>query len=400
LAKDFATLSTFTEPDHPGWTRRVFSEADRRAREWIGQAFADAGLRVAVDAGGNVIGDLPRTDNRPMLVTGSHTDTVAGGGRFDGIVGVLAALELVRALRDARLELRSPLRVVDFLGEEPNRYGLSCVGSRAVSGALTKQDLDLTDQDGSRLGDAIRSVNGDLDPLSATWDPSEVACFVELHIEQGPELWRNEIPLGVVTAIAGIHRARLTFTGQPDHAGTTPMNARRDALCAAAEMTLAVERIADGGAVGTTGRIKIEPDATNVVPGQATIWTEFRSPDEAWLAALQGRVATAANEIARRRRTDVAIEWLSAVAPVPTHELVRSATHRAIDRMGVGAVELYSGAGHDAAHVARLAPMGMLFVPSVNGRSHCPEEETPLSAIATGVVALGETLLELDRQLA
>jgi N-carbamoyl-L-amino-acid hydrolase len=400
LQRDFEALSGFREPGLPGWTRRVFSEADGAARAWLADAFAQAGLRVSVDAAGNLIGDLEGQSSGPAIVTGSHTDTVAGGGRYDGIVGVLAAIEMVRVMRAAGVSLRSPLRIVDFLGEEPNEFGLSCVGSRAVAGALYPEHLRLRDASGASLAEALARVGNGGDPASARWRSDDVAAFVELHVEQGPRLAEEGVPLAVVSAIAGIHRVGVTFTGQPDHAGTTPMARRHDALCAAAEAILAVEAIADVEAVATTGRLQLEPGATNVVPGMVRIWAEFRSPSEQWLDGLEERVADAVARAAGRRGVSVSIEWFSAVAPVPTHPLVREAARRAIHGLGQAPLELYSGAGHDAAHMAVLAPMGMLFVPSIGGRSHCPEEETHMTDVARGVEALAATVLELDRQLA
>src|ERR1700674_2826576 len=284
LQDDLASLAEFHDPDSPGWTRRVFSAPYIRSREWVADRMRNAGLKVRVDAAGNVIGTLAGV-NGQALVTGSHTDTVAGGGRFDGPLGVLGAIEAARCLRDGGLHLRHELRVVDFLGEEPNDFGISCVGSRAIAGTLSAEHLALHDPSGQALAGALASSGGDTARIKeAAWPAGDMSAFVELHIEQGPILERAGVPLGIVSGIAGIDRMLITFMGQADHAGTTPMDARHDALCAAADAVLAVERLAaDGGGVGTAGRIEALPGALNVVPEHARLWAEFRNTAGDWL---------------------------------------------------------------------------------------------------------------------
>ncbi len=398
LATDFEALAGFRDEDAPGWTRRVFSEEYRTAKEWLAGRMHDAGLEVEVDAAVNVIGTRPGSgESGRALVTGSHTDTVHGGGRFDGILGVLGAIEAARCLRDAGATLRHPLKIIDFTGEEPNDFGLSCVGSRMIAGHLEPAHLALRHGDRT-LGEALRRLGGHPDAAAgAAWPSDDVAAFVELHIEQGPVLERRGVPLGVVTGIAGIHRAVLTFEGRPDHAGTTPMDLRRDALCAAAEAIVTIEETAaEDGGVATTGRIHAEPGASNVVPGWSRIWIEFRSPDPAWLTRFRDRIDRIATAAASRRDVTVQVEAVSSEDPVPVDARVRTAITAAIDRLGLPWLELPSGAGHDAVFMAALGPIGMIFVPSRDGRSHAPEEWTDLEQVAVGVHALTQTLLELD----
>jgi len=399
IVADIDALAGFRDPAAPGWTRPVFSPEYRAGKDWVAGRMRDAGLAVAEDAACNLVGTLPGAGvGGRALVTGSHTDTVQGGGRFDGIVGVLAAIEAVRVLRDAGLELTHEVRVVDFTGEEPNDFGLSCVGSRAIAGELAAEHLALTDETGTTLGQALAGMGGDPDAaLAASWDPDDVAAFVELHIEQGPILERRGVPLGVVTGIAGIHRVVTTFTGQADHAGTTPMELRRDALCAAAETIVGIERAAgEGGGVATTGRIHTEPGASNVVPGTSCMWTEFRSPDLAWLRDLRATIDEVAGRAARERHLQVEVEDVSSEDPVGIDHRVRAAIAAGVDRLGLDALELPSGAGHDAVFMAQLAPIGMIFVPSRDGRSHCPEEWTDAEHVAVGARVLAQSLLELD----
>jgi N-carbamoyl-L-amino-acid hydrolase len=398
LAADLERIWSFRDQDAPGWTRRVFSAADARARAWVAEAMAGAGLEVETDAAANLFGTLRGTGLPGAIVTGSHTDTVAGGGRFDGIVGVAGAIEAVRCLREAGTGLAHDLVVADFLGEEPNDFGLSCVGSRAVAGALGEEHLSLAGPEGRTLGQALGEAGGCPAGLAgARWRPDRLHCFVELHIEQGPVLEQAGVPVGVVTGIAGIHRLVARFAGRADHAGTTPMPARRDALLGAAEAALAVERLAAGG-VATAGRLEAAPGAFNVVPATAELWAEARSDDARWLARFGRRLETEVAGIGARRQLASSLRWISREPPVPVTGWVADTVARAAASLGIQQLPLPSGAGHDAAQMARLGPMGMIFVPSRGGRSHCPEEWTELEQIGAGIAVLAETLRLADQR--
>ncbi len=397
VGDDLEVISTYRDPDLPGWTRRVFSPFDMAARAWVGKKMAVAGLTVETDAGGNLIGRLRGTEGRrAALVTGSHTDTVHGGGRFDGIVGVLGAIEVVRMLTESGHALRHDLVVVDFLGEEPNDFGLSCVGSRAIVGALGPEHLDLVDPGGHCLRDLLAAAGGDPARLEgARWPLGALRCFVELHIEQGPRLERAGASIGVVSGIVGIHRLLSAFEGRPDHAGTTPMGERRDALLGAAEAALRIEDLARGG-VATAGRLDVRPGAHNVVPAEADLWAEVRSDDASWLASFGRDIERSVAEIGSRRSLSTSLSWVSREDPVLATNWVCDAVARAAVACGFDPVVLPSGAGHAAAHMARLGPMGMIFVPSREGRSHCPEEWTDLAQVGHGISVLAETLLACD----
>jgi N-carbamoyl-L-amino-acid hydrolase len=398
-------LAEFREPDQPGFTRRTFSEPYQRSRAWVKELMEAAGLQVRTDPTGNLIGELQgEAPELSQIAVGSHTDTVAGGGRFDGMVGVIGAIEVARLIRQGGQRLRHPLLVADFLGEEPNRFGLSCLGSRAVAGQLTPGHLLRPDESGETLISALLERGSRPADLSeGLWQPERLHCYLELHIEQGSRLQRAGIALGVVTAIAGIHRAVITVSGRPDHAGTTAMNERRDALAGAAEVVLLVERLAreqgeGGSGVGTVGRLEVSPGASNVVPGEARAWAEFRSIEPAWLQDRHLALDAGVAELAARRDLGVSIDWVSAEPPVACSEGVRQAIREALEGLGQPSLELPSGASHDAAHVAHLCPMGMIFIPSRDGRSHCPEEWTEPEEVALGVAALLATVLRLDRR--
>lgn len=400
---DLDRLADLTDSAYAGWTRTVFSEAYAEERHHVVRAMRDVGLDAAIDAGGNVVGRMAGVHrDLPPIVTGSHTDTVVGAGRFDGMVGVVGGLEVARLLRESGIQLSRDLVVVDFLGEEANDWGVSCLGSRAVSGRLTREHLDRArDSDGLLLGDALDGFGVDPDgAVDAAWSTASVHAYLELHIEQGPLLERSGSQIGVVTGIAGIERLLARFSGRPDHAGTRPMDDRRDALLAAAEAVLTIEREACGApvhGVATTGRVDSSPGAFNIVPDQATIWSEVRSVDARWLRGARGRLAERIAAQAAERGVDVGLEWLSDQPPVQTDPTLQDVLAGAAGSLGLTWESVPSGAGHDAAHMEHLGPLGMVFVPSTGGRSHVPEEFTPSEDIAHGVDVLAESIVRADR---
>lgn len=405
LNENIAALAEYRDSTLPGWSRVVLTDPYRASREFVSRAMSAAGLTVHVDGAGNTVGRLPGTASElglamKPLVTGSHTDTVRGGGRFDGIVGVLGAIAAVRAMREGGVRLRRDLVVVDFLGEEPNDYGIACVGSRALAGVLAPDHLERRNPDGERLGDALAAYGVTPEgALSAGWRPGDLHAYVELHVEQGPLLEQSGHEIGVVTAIAGIDRFLARFAGRADHAGATPMDHRHDALLAAAEAVLTVERVGCGApihGVATTGRVESFPGSMNVVPEEARLWGELRSTDAAWLGSAKRDLADQIAAQAAERGVTAMVDWLTTQQPVPTTPAIRDHIARAADSLGFTWTAVPSGAGHDAAHMAHLGPMGMIFVRSTGGRSHCPEEWTDSSDIEIGVRALITTLQRLD----
>ena len=390
-------LAGCIDPDAPGFTRQALTPAEVATRPTVLRLFAEAGLETRTDGAGNVIGRLPGRTSAPPIVTGSHVDTVWGGGRFDGIVGVVGALEAVRVLREADVTLLRDLVVTAFYGEETNAFGLSCLGSRAVTGQLRPEHLAMTSANGARLADAFASVG--IDPsaaLDAAWR-TPLAAYVELHIEQGPLLEEAQADIGLVERIVGIERFVATFEGRADHAGTTPMHVRQDACTAAAEALLALEDLAvTSDALLTPGRLTARPGYTNVVPYLAELVFEARSGDERFLGALPAQCQAVLSRIERTRRVRARLSRLphDEVVAMDAHLIVHA--DRATRERGARAVRLLSGATHDAAFLSRLAPATMLFVPSLGGRSHCPEESSDLGAIALGVEVLAELIARID----
>jgi N-carbamoyl-L-amino-acid hydrolase len=404
LQSDLDDLAGMTE-DGPGWTRRLFSEVEVASRPVVAAKMAAAGLEVSRDGAGNLIGRLAGTAGlRPALVTGSHTDTVTAGGRFDGVVGVVGGLEVVRLLAESGVRLAHDLWVVDFRGEEPNRHGIGYVGSRAITGTLRPAHLAERSPEGITLGDALLAGGGDPDAaLRAAWAPGQVAAYLELHVEQGPHLERRGTSIGVVQAVVGIQRLSATFTGRADHAGTRPMGMRHDAGCAAAEAMVAIERMgvlgaeaADGGAVATVGALEVTPGAINVVPGLARMLAESRSTDQGWLTSFRLELEAELARAAGARGVGVEVDWLELEAPTPMAASVSSLVAGAADRLGYDRTDLASFAGHDAAQMAAIGPTGMIFVPSREGRSHCPEEWTDPGDVVAGVQVLAEALVAAD----
>lgn len=400
---DIHALAGMVDSAAPGWSRQVFSTPYRGEREWVKTAMIKAGLQTRIDPIGNVIGRLPgRHPEKPPIITGSHTDTVYGGGRFDGVVGVLGGIETARRLQETGTHLDHDLLVFDFLGEEPNTFGISCVGSRAIAGILTPHHLDLEDTTGKTLGAAIRDFGADPEAALALGRRSgSMHAYVELHVEQGPLLEDRGLDIGVVTAIAGIERLLATFTGRVDHAGTRPMDQRHDALIAAAEAILTVERVGCGApvhGVTTTGKIESGPGAFNIVPNHARIWAEMRSVDPTWLHGAKQDLARQIADSAAQRGVETAMDWLNDQDPVPATPSIQDTIAATAGQLGATWTAVPSGAGHDAAHMAHLGPMGMIFIPSVGGRSHCPEEWTDMAHILTGIHTLTATIVNLDQQ--
>jgi N-carbamoyl-L-amino-acid hydrolase len=357
----------------------------------------EAGLATRVDQAGNTFGRLG--DGSPTVMTGSHIDTVPQGGHLDGALGVLAGLECLHTIRDARITTRLPLTVAAWSDEE-GRYA-SLFGSRAFTGKLDpKLIADFRAADGERLVDAMARAGFDARQApKAACDPRTVSAYVELHIEQGPHLEAARIPIGVVEGIVGIRRNRLTFIGEPDHAGTTPMARRKDAFLGAAEYALrAREHVVgkgSGRSVTNFGRIELEPGVSNIVPARALLLQEIRELDPRVLARLDRECLAHARAIARRRGLRVSVEPSSRTEPARCAPRVLAAVERATSALKLSYRRMPSGAGHDAQNLATITQAGMLFIPSKGGRSHRPDEMSDWKAIERGGNVLLRTLLDL-----
>ncbi|TRW44806.1 M20 family metallo-hydrolase [Georgenia yuyongxinii] len=393
-------LATLVDPSLPGWSRTGFSVQDVEGRHWVAQQMRAAGLSTHVDAVGNVIGTFEGTaPAAPAIVVGSHSDTVPGGGRFDGIVGVLGAIEVARALRRTGTRLTHELRIVDFANEEGNPQGVKLVGSRAIAGTLGHDHLQATDEGGVSLADLISRAGHSPEKVhTCRWDRAGLAAYLELHIEQGPVLERNGAGIGVVTRVCGISTFHLDVHGRRDHAGTTPMDTRSDAMCCGAAAVLAVQRIAAAGSdtVGTVGALTTTSPLTNVISNFARVTGEFRSPHMAGLRALAEELEADIPRLDAAHRTTSSLSWGHTDPPAVMDRHLSDVVVGAAATVGHEAVRLYSGATHDSVQMSQLAPAGMIFVPSAGGRSHCPEEWTELTDIERGVRVLIQAVLDVD----
>jgi beta-ureidopropionase / N-carbamoyl-L-amino-acid hydrolase len=392
-------LSAFGRNPQGGVSRVAYSDADRDGRAYVVKLLRDAGLEVRTDAAANIFGRRAGTDRSlaPILI-GSHTDSVPEGGNYDGDVGSLGAIEVAQTLGEAKVALRHPLDVVIWSNEEG---GL--VGSRAALGELEPRELALVSNSGKTIGDGIRFLGGDPDRLaSARIARGDVAAYVELHIEQGGTLERERIDIGVVEGIVGIDQWEVTVEGLSNHAGTTPMDQRRDALLAAArfvEMVNRVVRSVPGRQVGTVGRIQAFPGAPNVIPGKVVCSLELRDLDAAKIHMLFDRIRAESDAIAKDGGVTFAFRPTIVNVPAPTDPRVRAVIADAAKSLGLTTKVMPSGAGHDAQDLARLAPTGMIFIPSVGGISHSPKELSRPQDIENGANVLLETVLRLDRTI-
>jgi N-carbamoyl-L-amino-acid hydrolase len=380
-----------------GITRICWSPAYEDARAWLLERMRAAGLTTSVDTAGNTFGALGQ--GTPLVLTGSHIDTVPSGGPLDGALGVLAGLECLETVHRAGRRTGLPLAVVAWSDEE-GRYG-TLFGSRAYTGRLdAKQVPAMRAVDGDRLVDAMARAGFDASRVArARGRPGDLAAYVELHIEQGPHLETARIPIGVVDGIVGIRRRRVVFLGQADHAGTTPMDRRRDAFLGACEYALAAREVVvargSGRSVTNFGRAELAPGVSNIVPARAELLQEMREIDSRVLARLDRECQALARAVARRRKLRVTIERIAETAPAVCAPRVRRAVMEACRDLGLRFREMPSAAGHDAQNLAAVTDAGMIFIPSRGGRSHRPDEWSDWKAIERGANVLLHTLLRL-----
>jgi allantoate deiminase len=384
-----------------GWSRLAFSPEERDAHTVFEHWAADLGLTVSTDAIGNTFAELPGNMAGSALLAGSHLDTVPRGGNFDGAAGVAAALEVARLLIESR-GLNRPYRAVVFSGEEGARFGAPCIGSRVATGAFTGDTLSiLTDREGRSVAECAAQVGlRPADVAEAVWCQGWVSAFLELHIEQGRVLEARGRTLGVVDAIAGSTRIELTFSGNADHSGATPMFLRHDALVAASELVIEAERRAASyrTAVATVGNVEVEPGSFTTVPGLTRLSLDVRDVDSERQRELAEELLDAATRTAARRGLEVSAVLMSDQSPVVLHKPVREQLARIAHESGVPFCVLPSGASHDTAHIAKAAPAGMVFVPSRQGISHSPEEWSSAEDIARGAEVMTAALKALDEQ--
>jgi allantoate deiminase len=383
-----------------GVTRLSLTEEERAAKDLVASYMEEAGLSVYEDAVGNLFGRREGRDpGSPTVLVGSHVDSVYNGGNFDGPLGVLAGIEVLQTMGERGMETEHPIEVVAFTDEEGARFSFGMIGSRALAGKLGAGDLEnYEDGDAVSVAEAMRVYGLDPEKVGDAARPEgSIEAYVELHIEQGRVLESEDLPVGVVTGIAGAVWLRFILDGETGHAGATPMNLRRDALAAAAEIMglIEAETAKTGTAVGTVGQLDLEPGGINIIPGKVRFSLDLRDIDEGVRDGVEARIMEGAEEVCRRRGVELEVETLQRLAPAPCSDLVRGAAERACRRLGIRVHALPSGAGHDGMQLADLCPMGMIFVRSRGGVSHNPNEWSSKEDCAAGAEVLFHTVLDL-----
>jgi beta-ureidopropionase / N-carbamoyl-L-amino-acid hydrolase len=389
-------LSEFGKNPQGGVSRLAYSEADLKGREYAMGLMREAKLDVNVDAAGNIIGRRAGNDaSLKPLVIGSHIDSVPEGGNYDGDVGSMGAIEVAQTLAENNVALRHPLEVIIFQNEEGGT-----IGSHAIAAGLTEKELNLVTNSRKTIREGIKFIGGDPDKLAGVVrKPGDIAAYLELHIEQGGVLYSEKISIGVVEGIVGINWWDVTVEGFANHAGTTPMNQRRDALLAAAKYVEAVNRVVTsvpGRQVGTVGKIQAFPGAYNVIPGKVTTSLGLRDLDAAKTKMLFEKILLEVQQIEKTTGTKFEFKQTNSTPPAPTDVRVRGVIDEAAKQLGFTTKFMPSGAGHDAQEMARLGPVGMIFVPSVSGISHSPREFSRPEDVTNGANVLLHALLKLD----
>jgi ureidoglycolate amidohydrolase len=403
LVADLETLASFSDDTPPGISRLVFADADQRSRVWLKSQCSDAGLAVREDAVGNMFARW--VGARPQLAaigTGSHIDAIPHSGKFDGTVGVLGGLEAIRALQQSGFQPQRSIELLLFTSEEPTRFGLGCLGSRMLSGGLNSDaDARLKDAEGNTLAQ-LRTAAGFQGSLDQVRLPDGYyAAFVELHIEQGPLLEKEGLPVGIVTSIAAPAALRVSIEGEGGHAGGVLMPDRKDAFCAAAEIVLAVEERARAtGSIdtcGTVGKCQIYPGAVNSIPSRVEMDVDIRDTDEQRRNRVLREIEQACAEVAARRKLQVRVTPINADAPATCSPRVIDALVEAAQENGLPYKKMVSRAYHDSLFMARIAPVGMVFIPCRGGVSHRPDEYSAPQEIETGAKVLASTLARLSQ---
>ncbi|MGA2244106.1 MAG: allantoate amidohydrolase [Verrucomicrobiota bacterium] len=386
--------------DDPGKITRTFaSPGMRRANELAAQWMREAGMRTRVDAVGNLIGRF--AGGKPeakILLLGSHLDTVCGAGKFDGTLGVVLAIACLENLHHQKVKLPFAIEVFGFSDEEGVRFQTACLGSKAVAGCFDTRDLKRKDATGTSMAEAIKDFGGNPAQLKSTrLDPGKLLGYVEVHIEQGPVLERENAAVGIVTGIAGQSRIRISFSGRAGHAGTVPMRLRKDALCAAAEFVLAVENLARRtvGLVATVGQISVQPGASNVIPGEADLTLDLRHAMDSVRQRAQDHLKRTALGIAARRGLKLNLKSLNDAAAVDCSKELSAQLALSVGRCQKKIPRLPSGAGHDAAVMAGITPVAMLFVRCKGGVSHHPDESAKAEDVQAAFNVLNDFILRL-----
>ena len=403
IRKDLENLACFNATPEKGLTRFSLTPEDRGARDYLAGQLRQLDVNVYEDAAANLVGRRKGADpSLPPVMIGSHFDSVRNGGNFDGQAGVVAALEILRCLEENNIRTAHPIEMIAMIEEEGGRFKSGVLASRAMALGLTLDELERhKDEDGISIAEAMTSFGFDPSRIAeARRNPGEVRAFLELHIEQGPLLEKEGVDLGIVSSIVGTDLMRVTVKGRPDHAGTTPMDLRLDALKTAAAVinqipALAIEQ--GKGSVATVGTLSVRPGAPNIVPGEVEFTVDTRSLDASCINLMKKRITDSLEKISRDDGTTFQLDQLLKVDPVAMDEEIRQELQHQAEMLGFSWRTISSGAGHDAMVMAPVFPTAMVFVPSKGGRSHCPEEWTDYEDLQKGIELLYHTVITLGR---
>ena len=401
LQKDFDAMAQFTGLGE-GINRLAFTDADWEGRQYIIDCMNDAGLDVEIDGFGNIIGyKIGTNPDLPVVMVGSHTDSVPNGGNYDGVAGVLSAIEVVRSIIDDGFEHEHTIAAVDFMCEESSRFGAATLGSKAMRGKLTLNDLHrLVDKQGISLYDSLKDRKLYPDAIESMAYNRPVKAFIEMHIEQGKVLEHEQKQIGIVSGIAAPERFYVTIRGNADHSGATPMNLRHDALCGASKIILGIEEVTsmqeEPPVVGTVGIAEVVPGAMNVIPGSVKLGVDIRSISKVARDSVVFLIKELIDVIAEKRGLSYTIEHISKESPVSMHSSMIEEIKRAAKSLNIEYITMPSGAGHDAMHWTDVAPTGMVFIPCRDGISHNPAEFAAMDDIVAGAEVLENVIKNIS----
>ncbi|QNB46545.1 hydantoinase/carbamoylase family amidase [Thermanaerosceptrum fracticalcis] len=404
IQQNLENLACFGKLEGGGVSRLAFTREDQEARVYLEKALESEGLTVKVDAFGNMRARRQGKENLAPVMIGSHLDSVPQGGRFDGTVGVVAALEVIRVLNELKVETRRPVELINFAVEESGRFGVGTLGSKAMCGHLSVEKLkSYRDNRGVSLYEALKNFGLNPEALDTVRiNPGEIYAFIETHIEQGRVLEAENIPIGIVTAIAAPTRLKVLVKGRADHSGATPMSLREDALTAASEIILGVEKIAASEAgphtVGTVGYVRVSPGAMNVIPGLVEMGIDLRDIEKDSKDLAVTKVLALLKRVSQKRHVGIEYEILANEPPVALSPKMVGSLEKAARSLGYSYKLMPSGAGHDAMYMAELTQVGMIFIPSKEGISHNPAEYSSWEEIARGAELLLETVINLANE--
>lgn len=396
LMNNLNALANIGQAENGGINRFSFTKEEKETNHLVVEWMEQAGLNVHIDAIGNIIGSKDGTEDLPAILLGSHIDTVPDGGKYDGTLGVLSAIEVMHTLKEKSIQLKHPVKVISFKDEEGTRFGFGMIGSRAAAGTLTKEDLQRTDDNGISIEQAMKAYGLEKKPLESV-KLENIKAYLEVHIEQGKVLESKDVGVGNVTGIAGPLWLKFRMKGLAEHAGATPMDQRSDALVAASIIITETETIAKQfpGAVATVGKLDVKPNGVNVIPGEVEWTADIRSIDESERDAIEQQIKEFAQQIAKERNVELHISELQRVEPVLCDEDIQKAIKESIQEIGEEEVNLPSGAGHDGMQFKYNFPIGMIFVKSIDGISHNPKEYSREEDIEKGANVLYKTLTRL-----